>query len=276
MPKKNTLETDKNHINSSINENIDNNEPTIEKQNNDSTIQEQHNVETEVEDVLFKTSIIWYTDDEISIQMMDGVNKNIFSTNKTPKDLQKLSIESKLYLETNYLYDLLVAGFEGKNKDVILIINQQVDVISIKIMVKLPLDMVIKLQLFLDKKEQNDVERIELIAKDIFKCKKQLVEKEKNISKENKEMKNAFSNSEKKIDCLEDKIEIYLDNRFNTEKMEIVAIKNYLIALKNSFDTEITKTTIMRTEIDNQKVKLENNCINLWNELEYRNNKNND
>ncbi len=264
------LETDEKQTNESKNEDFNNNEPPIEKQNNDLTIKQQNNVEIEVENVLFKTSTTLYTNGEIEIFMMDKVNKNIFIITKTPKDLQKLSTETKLYLEPNYLYDLLVAGFDGKNKDVTLITNQLIDLISIKIWVKLPLGMLVELQLILNRKEQNDAERIGLIAKDIFECRKQLIEREENVLKENKAMKNEFSNLLNKIDYLEKKIETGPNNQLITEKMLRVAVKNYLNSLKNEFDIGLKNIESVRTEFNNQKLKFDtnhNNCIKLKNEL---------
>jgi hypothetical protein len=201
----------------------------------ESAIKTEHTLDIKLDDIIFETSIKWYIDDEIKVLMMNKVNKKIFHISKTPKELLKLSAEAKIQLEPKNLYDLLVAGFKHETKDVILLMTQQENSISVKVAIILPLGMSAEIHLMLTKKEQNDVERVELIAKDLFtytqKEKEARLELEECLEEEKAERVNALD--------LETKEKVLIRAEFNAAFVKL----NETVAL-------LTQQMANRTKVD--------------------------
>jgi hypothetical protein len=228
----------------------------VPKDTYESAIKSSESFDVELEEIEYQISLKLYTDDEICIIMIDKFNKIIFCTSKKPKDLLNISNSSKAHLEADVLFSILVAAFK-KDEKVSLTISPDEEIITFKITCKFDFGMEVKFDIILKKKEQDDIERIGLIVKDLYKFKKNFTKHNHNYDNYQTKLKEQIDfQIEKLFKDFAEKQNIRTDNIVKSFENQIQEV-NTLIKQFN-MDSEKTKLANLINDVNAEKTKLTN------------------
>jgi len=177
----------------------------------------------------YDTIVKLYTDGELVISMMNTLDKNIYEASIKPKDLVNLFESGKIEFTSRELFDIVVSGVYQKSNNITTNFNITSGQIIIEFSIHVVLNIKREFNICMQKKEQKDIDRICLIAQDIYDINQNIIDEEnlmkqdinqiydtlRNILKTNSLLYERSMNNEKEIRELKQKYN-ELEDKFNT------------------------------------------------------------
>lgn len=205
----------------------------------------------------YNTIIKLYTDDELVFSMMNTLDKNIYETSIRPKDLVDLFGSGKPEFSSGELFDIIIAGIQKKSDNITTDIKMVEDHIVIKFCIQVILNIKREFSIIAHKKEQKDIDRICLIAQDIYDINQDIINEENLMKQDINQIYDTLNTVLRTNTVLYNQL-IDQEKKYNELEGKFNALHNKLIDQEKMIELHNTKYNELEGKINTPKVESHN------------------